>query len=86
MFPPIFNGRRKRELIIAALTEGPAYGLEVIDRVKRNTGGRVVLTYAVYPILRELEREGVARCWEGPPLPGRDDRPMVYYALVERPN
>lgn len=77
-----FHHTRDRALVLAALAEGPAFGLEVVDRVKRDTGGRVDLGFGVYPVLRELEREGSLRGWEQEGPPSRGGRPRYYYEIV----
>jgi PadR family transcriptional regulator PadR len=69
--------------ILQALITGPAYGLEVIDRVREKTGGEVELHQgSAYPALRALEREGLVRSWEGAPIESRAGRPRRYYELT----
>lgn len=53
--------------MLQALTMGPGFGLELIERVKVATGGAVVLHQgSVYPTLRELEADGLAVSTEEP--------------------
>ena len=50
-----------RAALLQALTL-PGHGLELIERVRRGSGGRVRLGMgSVYPALHELEREGLVR-------------------------
>ena len=45
--------------LLQALMSGDSYGLELIQRVKADTGGRAkLLEGRVYPALRELECDG----------------------------
>ena len=69
--------------ILQALISGPAFGLEVIDRVAQRTGGTVRLHQgSAYPALRTLERDGLIRSWEGPADEVRAGRPRRYYELT----
>jgi PadR family transcriptional regulator PadR len=68
--------------LLQALVRGPGYGLDLIERVKKQTHGKFVLGQgSVYPALRELEREGLLESYEGEPLPERGGRPRRYYKL-----
>ncbi|WP_437907024.1 PadR family transcriptional regulator [Sorangium sp. So ce327] len=68
--------------LLQALISGPGYGLDLIERVKKHTSGRLVLGQgSVYPALRELEREGLLDSYEGEPIPERGGRPRRYYKL-----
>jgi len=71
-----------RTAILLAL-DRPAYGLQIIDRVHRQTSGRVRLGLgSVYPALRSLERQRLVRSWEVPaPRKGRRRR---YYDLTAK--
>jgi DNA-binding PadR family transcriptional regulator len=72
-----------RVAVLQALREGPGYGRELIDRVKRITGGAVRLSPArVYPSLQRLEKEGlvVSRCVS--PKGARGARSRRYYELT----
>lgn len=71
-----------RAALLQALVRGPGYGLDLIERVKTQTGGKFVLGQgSVYPALRELEREGLLESYEGDPVPERGGRPRRYYRL-----
>jgi hypothetical protein len=48
--------------LIQALVTGPGYGLELQERIRERTGGRVRLhSGSLYPALRALERERLVR-------------------------
>jgi len=69
--------------LLQALIPGEAYGLELIERVKERTKGKIVLGQgSAYPALRELEREGLVKSYESQPLPERGGRPRIYYKLT----
>jgi PadR family transcriptional regulator PadR len=69
--------------ILQALISGPAFGMEVIDRVAARTGGKIRLHQgSAYPALRALERDGLVRSWEGSPEEVRAGRPRRYYELT----
>jgi len=69
--------------LLQALIQGEGFGLDLIDRVKTRTGGKVVLgPGSVYPALREMERDGLLKSREGDPLPERGGRPRIYYKLT----
>lgn len=71
--------------LLVALAAGPGFGLELIDRVKAITDGKTVLhAGTIYPALRELERQGLLRSWDGETTPDRGGRPRRYYALTEQ--
>lgn len=69
--------------LLQALIQGPGYGRELIDRVKKRTNGSVVLgPGSVYPALRDLEQDGLLESEEGEPLVERAGRPRRYYKLT----
>ncbi|MGK4001116.1 PadR family transcriptional regulator [Sorangium sp. So ce1036] len=68
--------------LLQALISGPGYGLDLIERVKAQTKGKLSLGQgSVYPALRELEREGLVESYEADPTPERGGRPRRYYKL-----
>jgi PadR family transcriptional regulator PadR len=72
-----------RVAILQALMKGESYGLEVIERVREMSGGKIkVLQGRVYPVLRELEAEGLLRSFDGEPVAERGGRPRRYYELT----
>jgi len=69
--------------LLQALIRGEGYGLDLIERVKERTNGKVVLHQGnVYPALRDLERDGFVKSWEADPVPERGGRPRRYYELT----
>ena len=70
--------------ILQALISGPGYGLELIERVKNRTEGRIALGNGkVYPALRDLERAGFVESYKvEESLPQRAGRPRIYYRLT----
>jgi PadR family transcriptional regulator PadR len=69
-----------RAALLQALTV-PGYGLDLIERVRRGSGGRVSLRMgSVYPALLSLERQGLVRRRR---IEGRRrGRPRRYYELT----
>jgi PadR family transcriptional regulator PadR len=73
-----------RAALLQALYAGPGYGLDLIGRLEEMSGGAVCLAMgSVYPTLRQLERDGLARAWEGPAR-RRGGRPRRYYELTPK--
>ena len=69
--------------LLQALIRGPSFGLDLIDRVRQQTGGRLSLNNgSVYPALRALEREGLVKSYEGETTPERGGRPRRYYKIT----
>ncbi|HVR03920.1 MAG TPA: PadR family transcriptional regulator [Polyangia bacterium] len=76
---------RPEAALLQALLKGDSYGLELIDRVKEATKGKLVLRQAtIYPGLRSMESEGLLRSYEGEPLPERGGRPRRYYQITAK--
>ena len=72
-----------RFALLQALIGGESYGLELIERVRTNTYGEVrLLQGRVYPMLRQLEAQGLIESFEGTPLPIRNGRPRRYYRIT----
>jgi PadR family transcriptional regulator PadR len=72
-----------KAVILQALISGPAFGIEVIERVSKGSRGTLRLHQgSAYPALRALERAGLVRSWEGPPEEVRAGRPRRYYELT----
>jgi PadR family transcriptional regulator len=68
-------------VLLLALLQGPGYGLDLIERVRARSHGRLGLRQgAVYPALRSLEARRLVRSWTVNP-PGRG-RPRAYYELT----
>ena len=72
-----------RLALLQAFTHGESYGLEIIDRVKKLSNGKIKIPQGrVYPALRALEAEGMLESYDGPPLPERGGRPRRYYRIT----
>jgi PadR family transcriptional regulator len=71
----------------AAVLQGlaiPAFGLELVERVRRQTAGLVRLGLgSIYPALRALEQQGLVRSRPGF-QPMSAGRPRRYYELTPR--
>lgn len=70
----------RSEALLAALADGESYSLELIERAAAR-GVRIGML-DIYPLLRGLEDEGLARSWDGRPMAERGGRPRRYYALT----
>ncbi len=69
--------------LLQALIDGPAFGLELVERVKESTGGRMVIGQgSLYPNLWGLEEEGLVTSHESEPMRERGGRPRKYYELT----
>jgi len=69
--------------LLQALISGEGYGLELIERVREASQGRMILGQGtVYPLLRAMERDGLLKSREGDPLPERGGRARRYYGLT----
>lgn len=70
-----------RTAVLLALTAGPGFGLELIERVRRRSGGAVRLNRGgTYLALRALEGQGLVRAWTCSPRGA--GRPRRYYELT----
>ena len=69
--------------LLQALMQSDGYGLELIERVREATQGRIVMMQGrVYPALRELESEGLLEGYDSDSLPERGGRPRRYYTIT----
>jgi PadR family transcriptional regulator PadR len=69
--------------LLHALIEGDGYGLELIERLKARTRGKLEFRQgSIYPALRDLEREKLVTSYETLPLPERGGRPRIYYKIT----
>jgi len=76
-------GVHARTAILMALIQGKGFGLELIDRVKDRTKGKIALHQgSVYPLLRAMEDEGLLKSWDDEPSDVRAGRPRRYYELT----
>jgi PadR family transcriptional regulator PadR len=68
--------------LLQALLTGPSYGMELLERIRDRTGGRVHLRPgSLYPALRALEREELVLRWAGATQRGRRRQ---YYELTSQ--
>jgi len=78
----VITGRREsrmllRRAVIAVLrADGPAYGLELREKIG--------IGASIYPYLWEIEAEGLVTSEEREGLPCRGGRPRRYYRLAEK--
>lgn len=73
-------------LLRSLASNGPGYGLELMERVLRETGGAVRLHGGnTYPSLRALEDAGLLTSWEevAPDPAMRCGVPRRYYKITE---
>jgi DNA-binding PadR family transcriptional regulator len=71
--------------LLQALRDGPAYGKELIRRLKAMTEGGLRPTPArVYPALKVLARDGMLSRRQVSPRGSRGARSRVYYELTAR--
>jgi DNA-binding PadR family transcriptional regulator len=78
MEPPI----TARAAALQVLDEGPAFGLEIIERVRTRTHGVVeILQGSLYPALRGLENDGFVILTTS--RAKREGRPRIYVELTE---
>lgn len=69
--------------LLQALVRGQSYGLELIERVEKQSNGQIRLHQgSVYPALRALEEEGLLESFEADATPERGGRPRRYYKLT----
>ncbi|HZH75764.1 MAG TPA: PadR family transcriptional regulator [Archangium sp.] len=72
-----------RTAILMSLIGGRGFGLEIIQRVRERSNGKILLNEgSVYPALKALERDGLLRSYDGEPMPERGGRPRRYYELT----
>jgi PadR family transcriptional regulator PadR len=72
-----------RTALLQALVEGESYGLALIERVEKRTNRKLRIQQGrVYPVLRQLEAEGLLESYDGDPMPERGGRPRRYYKLT----
>lgn len=74
----------KETAILRSLLGSEAFGLEIIERVRVASDGKITLHQGnVYPTLRDLERRGYLTSYDGAEIiPERGGRPRRYYKLT----
>ena len=72
-----------RSALLQALRPGPAYGVELSERVSAATAGHVRLAQgSLYPALKSLEKDGLIRGVVVVPGGRRGGRARTYYELT----
>lgn len=68
-----------RPLVLSVLAEGESYGYEIIQKVRKLSGGQIEWREGMlYPVLHRLEREGLIRSeWKE----AQSGRERKYYFL-----
>jgi PadR family transcriptional regulator, regulatory protein PadR len=72
--------------VLLPLLRMPRFGVELTSEIRRRAHGQLRAgAGSLYPALRSLEREGLARSWTAPPSGRRRrGRPRRYYELTAR--
>ncbi len=70
-----------KPIILSLLLSGESYGYQILQRVRRVSGGAMQWSSAMlYPVLRRLEKEGLIRSdWRVSP----ENRMRKYYRLTD---
>jgi DNA-binding PadR family transcriptional regulator len=69
--------------VLLALRQGPAYGRELVRRIKHATGGRLHLSEGtIHPALRALRAARLVSAWSVIPGRTRGGRARTYYELT----
>lgn len=75
---------KRRHALLSVLLDGPGYGLSLIERAMAEHAV-TISQGAVYPFLRELERDGLLESEErAEALEIRGGRPRRYYRLTDK--
>jgi PadR family transcriptional regulator PadR len=71
-----------KPIILSLLLSGESYGYQILQRVRRVSGGKMKWSSAMlYPVLRRLEKEGLVRSeWRL----SEEHRMRRYYSLTAR--
>lgn len=71
-----------RPIVLAILSQGEDYGYNIIQKVKRFSGGDIDWTEGmVYPVLQRMEVDGlISSKWKT----SADQRPRRYFRITER--
>jgi len=74
---------RLEEIILLAIwkLEGDAYGLAILEEIRKATG-KTWLTGSIYASLGRLLKHGLVESFEGDPVPERGGRRKIYYRLT----
>lgn len=74
---------RLEEIILLAVwkLEGDAYGLAILEEIRKGTG-KTWLTGSIYAGLGRLLKHGLVESCEGDPIPERGGRRKIYYRMT----
>ena len=74
---------RLEEIILLAIwkLEGGAYGLAILEEIRKATG-KTWLTGSIYAGLGRLLKRGLVESLEGEPVPERGGRRKIYYRVT----
>lgn len=74
-----------RAALLQVLRQAPSYGSALIRRFEKASAGRVRLAPArVYPVLKELQAEGLVKAVRLAPKGRRGGRARIYYELTPK--
>ena len=70
-----------KPMVLALLLSGESYGYEILQRVRRVSGGELAWSSAMlYPVLRRMEKDGLIRSdWRV----SEENRMRKYYRLTD---
>lgn len=73
-----------RREILRALAQGPGYGLNLHDRIRdARSDGSEMSQGVLYPLLREMEAQGLVRSQSQPGTAERGGLPRRWYTLTD---
>jgi PadR family transcriptional regulator PadR len=73
-----------RAALLQVLTLDEGYGLDLIERISKKSGGAIVLhRSAIYPALRRLEEDGFITSYQGELIEGHGGRPRLFYRVTK---
>ena len=82
MFNKELNGACSTMIVLGLLAQGESYGYEIIQMLKKQSGGRLEWAEGMlYPLLRRLEKEGCLESRWVTPDGGRRRR---YYSVTDK--
>lgn len=79
-----------RALVLQSLLGGECYGLEILERLKKQIGGKSsgkkIRFYqgSIYPVLWAMKKERLLVSRPGKDAPKRGGRPRIYFKLTAR--
>lgn len=81
--PRMMGPLTTRAALLQVLRQAPGYGSDLIRRFERAAAGRVRLAPGrVYPVLKELQAEGLVKAVRLAPKGRRGGRARIYYELT----